>query len=46
MKAIRAAHSELREQGRVPQGDDASDDLIRLMPGDEEVIVFYERVTT
>lgn len=46
MKAIRAAHNELWEQGRVPQGENASDDLIRLMPGDEEVIVFYERVTT
>jgi hypothetical protein len=43
MKAIHAAHNELWEQGRVPQGEDASDDVIRFITGDEEIIVFYER---
>lgn len=46
MKAIRTAHNELWEQGRVPQGIDASGDTIRLYPGDGTVIVFYEREAT
>lgn len=41
MKAIRAAHSELWALGLVPEGRDASDDAIRILPGDEDVVVFY-----
>jgi hypothetical protein len=45
-KAVRAAHQELWQAGVVPEGKDASDDTIRIRPGDEEVIVFYERSET
>jgi hypothetical protein len=41
MKAIRAAHSELWELGLVPEGKDASDDAIRIIPEDDGVVVFY-----
>ena len=46
MKAIRAAHQELWQAGVIAEGKDASDDRIRIRPGDEEVIVFYERSET
>jgi hypothetical protein len=42
-KAIRAAHTELWDLGRVEHGRDAPDDVIRLTTGDDEIIVFYER---
>lgn len=42
MKAVRAAHTELSDQGMVSEGQDAPDDLIQIRPGDDEVIVSYE----
>lgn len=41
MKAIRACHTELWDQGRVPHGQDASDDTITLVPGDEDIVVRF-----
>lgn len=42
MRAIHAAHAELADAGRIKPGSDAPDDLIRISPGDEDVIVSYE----
>lgn len=41
MKAIRAAHAELWDKGLVEQDKDAADNVIRILPGDEDVVVFY-----
>lgn len=43
MKAIHAAHVELWDAGVVEQDRDASDGTIWLLPGDDEVVVYYER---
>lgn len=42
MKAISAAHQELITAGRIKQGDDAPDDMIRILPGDADVVVQYQ----
>jgi hypothetical protein len=42
MKAVRAAHAELGEEGRIIPGNDAPDDMITIAPGDECVVVSYE----
>lgn len=41
-KAVSAAHQELVAAGRIKQGDDAPDDMIRILPGDADVVVQYE----
>lgn len=41
-KAIAAALQELRAAGRVGAEETAPDDLLRISPGDSEVIVSYE----
>jgi hypothetical protein len=41
-KAVAAAHQELVAAGRIRKGEDAPDDLIRLLPGDEDIVVRYE----
>lgn len=43
MKAIRAAHIELWQAGRIPEDTDAPDDAIRIQPGDDELIVYCVR---
>lgn len=42
MRAIHAAHAELVEAGRIKPGTDAPDGLIRISPGDEDVVVAFE----
>jgi len=41
-KAVSAAHQELVAAGRIKQGDDAPDDMIRILPGDSDVVVQFE----
>lgn len=41
MKAVWACHAELREAGRIDVGQDAPDDLILMVPGDEDIVVRY-----
>lgn len=42
MRAIHAAHTELAAADRIKPGTDAPDDLIRISPGDEDVVVSFE----
>jgi hypothetical protein len=42
-KAIRAAHSELWDAGQVERERDAPDDAILILPGDDEIVVYYTR---
>lgn len=41
-KAVSAAHHELVAAGRIKQGSDAPDDMIRILPGNADVVVQYE----
>lgn len=41
MKAIQAAHSELYDALKIPRGQEAADDQITLVPGDEDIVVRY-----
>lgn len=41
-KAVAAAHQELVEAGRIKAGSDAPDDMIRILPGDADVVVQYD----
>lgn len=41
-KAIVAAANELNDAGLIPPDDEPADDLIRVRPGDDEVIVSIE----
>lgn len=41
MKAIQAAHSELYDALQIPRGQEAADDQITLVPGDEDIVVRY-----
>lgn len=41
-KAVSAAVKELRDAGRIGPHDDPQDDMIRIRPGDDEVVVSYE----
>jgi hypothetical protein len=41
-KAVSAARQELVAAGRIKQGDDAPDDMIRILPGDSDVVVQFE----
>lgn len=45
-KAIAAAEAELRQRGLLKEGESAWDDQIRIEPGDDEIVVFYERKAT
>jgi len=40
--AIRAATMELRAAGIIRDDQEPADDLIRVLPGDDEIVVFYE----
>jgi len=40
--AIHAATMELREAGIIGPGEEPADDLIRVLPGGDEIVVFYE----
>ena len=42
VQAINQAMGELRAAGRLGEFEEPSDDLIRVLVGDDEVIVFYE----
>lgn len=44
-QAINAASRELIEQGRVDEGLEPADDLIRILPTGDTVIVYYETET-
>jgi hypothetical protein len=41
-KAVSAAHQELVAAGRIKEGADAPDDMIRLLPGDADIVVQYQ----
>ena len=41
-QAIGQAERELRDTGRVAAGHEPADDLIRVLPGDDEIVVYYE----
>ena len=41
-KAFNAAVRELRAAGRLQQGEPPSDDMVWILPGDDEVVVRYE----
>lgn len=41
-QAVHQAERELRNAGRIPEGREPSDDQIRVLPGDDEIIVSYE----
>lgn len=43
MKAIHAATEQLKEAGLLKDGEEPSDDQIRIRPGDDEIIVYIER---
>jgi hypothetical protein len=40
-QAIVAAHRELVDMARIPVGAAAPDDMIRVLPGDEDVVVYF-----
>lgn len=42
VQAINQAMAELRTAGRLGEFEEPSDTLIRVLTGDDEVIVFYE----
>lgn len=44
-KAVRAAHVELEDMGRIKPGSDAPDDAITITPDDDAVIVSFESST-
>lgn len=44
--AIRHATQELRANGRLRRDEEPADDLIRILPGDSEIVVFYETDAT
>jgi hypothetical protein len=41
-QAFHQAEAELRAAGRIPEGREPSDDLIRIRPGDDEIVIYYE----
>jgi len=41
-QAYGQAERELRDAGRIPEGSEPSDDLIRFHVGDDEIIISYE----
>lgn len=42
-KAISAARLELTEAGRIPREAEAPDDMIRVLPVDDAVIIYYDK---
>lgn len=42
-KAVHAIHEELRAAGEIGVDEEAPDDRIRILPGEDEIVVFYER---
>lgn len=45
-RAIAAIHQELVNAGRLEEGEDAGDDVIRVEPRDDHIIVSYLAETT
>lgn len=41
-QAINQATRELREAGRLGESEEPPDSLIRILAGDDEIIVYYE----
>jgi hypothetical protein len=42
VQAIGRAERELRDAGRIPEGREPDDTQIRVLPGDDEIVIYYE----